>query len=338
MITLDYAIPRLAKYCGAGKYPDDPSVVYDINDAIERLMNKPKLWSFTTRTLTMCAPNGQLTLPREVAKIIKARVNGRFSEVQSSWFEYLSGGPGLLEARNWSNNELVDRGFVCTQYDIPYGQAMQIAVVSDCAEDAGATILFRGYDETGREVRGSTLYGEYVPIMGGNQDTMWISKASFSSLISIQKPVTKGYVYISAIVPATGERYFLGSIHPDETNPTYRRYFANEVPVTTQAAGITADNLGDHMPTPYRIDAICKLQFVPATHCSDVLQIQNIGAIKMMLIALNLEDALKLDDAAKHEATAERLLGEQTATLENDETNIEIDSSFGGTSMMHEVI
>ena len=340
-LTLGQAIPRLAQYCGTGKSPDNPTVVDDINEAIERLMNKPKLWAGTTQSLILCAPNGQITLPREVAKIIKCRVNGRFREVQSRWFEYYSNGNGLLGKGNWCG-PLVDRGFACTQYDIPQGVPMYISIVSDREEDDNAKILLRGHDETGREVYGLHSFGESVPIYGGAQDTMWVSEKLFSDITAIEKPITRGYVYVSAILPSLGIRYFLGSIHPDETHPQYRRYFVQEVArdvTTTTTPLVNPDPLTTvQQMTPYRLDAMCKLQYVPLVHDSDPLLIQNFGALKMMLKAVRLEDAEQFDAAMKCEATAERILGEQTQNLENDETVIETDQSFFNSSGMIEVV
>ena len=316
MITLGYAIQVLAKYCGTGKQTDNPTVPDDINQAIEVLMNKPKLWTHTVQNLIFCAPNGQLTLPREVAKINKCCINGRFAGVQSQWYEYMSNGPGLLESqRETSMSPLIDRGFVCTQYDIPYGLASYLLVVSDRKEDVGAKILFRGLDDTEREVHTDKMFGEYVQIQGGEDEKAWISENKFSKIISIEKPVTKGYVYLSVIWPDTGVRYFLGSIHPDETVPRYRRYFVKETP---------EELASDIAPTPHRIDAICKMQYVPATHDSDVLLIQNLSALKHMLKAIRLEDAEQLEMAIKYEATAERRMNEMTENLENDDGAIDI--------------
>ena len=321
MITLGDAVTVLAKYCGTGKIASNPTVVDDINQAIEVLMNKPKNWTYTTQNLIFCAPNGQFTMPREVGKVIRARINGQFSEVRSQWFEYMSNGPGLLESNSFDwHSGTTDRGFVCTQYDLPYGQPMYLSVVSDRKEDAGAKLLIRGHDETGREVHVGAVFGEYVPIKGGADDQMWISKNLFADIVSIEKPVTQGYVYLSGILPETGVRYFLGSMHPDETRPSYRRYFIKEI-----AKRHATDSSGNYIvPTPYRIDALCRLRYVPATHSSDVLMIQNLGALKHMLKALRLEDSDSLDDAMKYEATAERRMNEMTACLENEETTIDI--------------
>jgi hypothetical protein len=334
MLTFLQAKNTLAQFCGTGKYPDDETVGTDINMAVERLMNKPKNWTYTTQNLIMCAPNGQLTLPREVAKVIKCRVNGRFQDVQSRWYEYLSNGPGLLEDhRNSWLGPLIDRGFACTQYDIPTGVPMYLGVLSDRVEDDLSRMLIRGHDETGREVYGKNVFGEYVPIRGGTQDTMWITENLFTDITFIQKPATKGYVYISAILPTEGIRYHLGSIHPDETEPRYRRYFIRETrccsPVSTTGTFVS--------PTPHRIDALCRLQYVPALHDSDVLMIQNTGALKMMLKALRLEDAEKLKEAQEYEATAERLLNEQTSMMENDEDMIDIMKEGFGIGQIEDV-
>jgi len=334
MITLGDAIPMLAKYCGAGKYPIDPTVVDDINQAIEVMMNKPKNWTHLTMNLILCAPNGQLTLPREVAKVIKCRVNGAFADVQSRWYEYLSNGPGLLEDQSFDRySPLIDRGFVCTQYDIPEGLPMFLSVVSDRDEAADAKLLIRGHDETGREVQTGNAWGEYIPIVGGTASKMWITGHLFADITCIEKPVTKGYVFISAILPETGVRYFLGSIHPDETRPTYRRYFLRETPKHQRV-----DAVGNIiLPKPYRVDALCRMGYTPASHVSDLLLIQNIGALKYMLKALRLEDADQIDEAMKYEATAERRMSEMTAALENDEDMVDINPNQTLSAGIHGV-
>jgi len=162
---------------------------------------------------------------------------------------------------------------------------------------------------------------------------MWISEHLFSDITSIEKPVTKGYVYLSAMLPATGVRYFLGSFHPDETRPTYRRYFIRETPQIHPT-----DNNGDRIiPTPYRVDALCRMGYVAASHTSDLLLIQNTSALKYMLKAMRLEDADQIDEALKYEATAERRMSEMTAMLENDETMIDIDPKQALTADIHDV-
>lgn len=321
LLTLGKARPLLARYCGVGKGRTDPTIDDDVNAAIERLMNKPKNWTWTTRSVIMCAPNGQLTLPREIAKIIKARVNGNFVHPLSRWYEYLEGGPGLLEDSGGQYLDLHDRGFVCTQYDIPLSTPLQLMVVSDKPEDAGAKILIRGIDETDREIYDGAAWGEYVPIC---DDPAWLSEKFFSSITFIQKPVTKGYVYLSALNPTTGERWFLSAFHPQETEPHYRRYFAKEMPCY-EAGQTQAERVS------YRVDALVRMQFIRATEDSDVLLVQNVGALGMMLKAIRLELAEKLTEAMQYEATAERLMKEQTESLENLDPTMDIQlDAFGG--------
>jgi len=321
LLTLGKARPLLARYCGVGKGRTDPTIDDDVNAAIERLMNKPKNWTWTTRTVIMCAPNGQLTLPREISKIIKARVNGNFVHPLSRWYEFLEGGPGLLEDSGGPYLDLHDRGFVCTQYDIPLNTPLQLMVVSDKAEDADARILIRGIDDTEREVYSANVWGEYVPI---SNDPAWLSEHTFSSISFIQKPITKGYVYLSALDPVTGNRWFLSSFHPQETEPHYRRYFAKELPCYEE---------GEEQPerVSYRVDALVRMQYIRAVEDSDVLLIQNVGALGMMLKAIRLELAEKWEEALKAEANAERLMKEQTDAFENQDPTIDVQlGDFGG--------
>jgi hypothetical protein len=79
------------------------------------------------------------------------------------------------------------------------------------------------------------------------------------------------------------------------------------------------------------------MRYIPAIHDTDVLLIQNAGALKMMLKAMRLEDAEKIEDAQKYEATAERLMNEQTANVENDEGMIDIMPDGFGMGKIEEI-
>lgn len=313
--TLGDLMPQLAPFCDGGLCVDDiggPSgtnrVVLRINEAVERLTKKAG-WPGLIQCVRMCGYNGCITCGRDIRKIFKARIDGEFAHVFDKWYEYLEGGPGMVEDDSSSYIDLIDRDQVVTQYEMP--EPRRILVFSDSEEVVGARILIRGFDETNREVRsienGTQIFGEYVPIL---QDLGYYTRNNFSVITSVQKPVTLGYVYLSAITAddwsdiSTFEREHIAGYHPDETRPTYRRYAFK-----TDAYTAVEDR-------SYRINALVKMRFIPMSHTSDVCLVDNMPAIKMMLQAMRYYDSGDLQKGKSYEKQAEKILLEDVDDFE----------------------
>lgn len=315
MQTLGDLLPHLAPFADGGLCADDtggPSgtnrVVLRINEAGERLWQKLGSRG-TIHCVRICAHNGCITLGRDIEKILKARIDGTFAHVFDKWYEFIEGGPGMLDDDTSNYIDLIDRAQVVTQYDIP--EPMRIMVFSDTAELATSQILIRGFDETNREVRteidGQWVMGEYVPI---TRDIGFYTRNKFSHITNILKPVTNGYVYLSAVTaddwddPTTFTREHLAGYHPDEVRPSYRRYGFKSV---------AYDNVEDY---DYRINALVKMKFVPLSHTSDPVIIDNMPAYKMMLQAMRYYDSGDVEKGAAYESRAEKILLENTDNYE----------------------
>jgi len=316
--TLGDLIPHLAAYCDGGVCTDDTGGpngenrgYLQINEAVERLV--PKLGSpGLIQCVRMCAYNGCITCGRDIRKILKARVDGVFSFVFDKWYEYLEGGPGMVGDDTSTYVDLIDRDQVVTQYEMP--EPRRVMVFSDTAEVAGAEILIRGFDETNREVRtqidGTWHMGEYVPI---TRDVGYFTNNTFSQITSVQKPVTNGYVYLSAVTaddwddPATFSREHIAGYHPDETRPEYRRY------------AFKTDAYTAELDRSYRVNALVKMRFVPMTRLTDVCVIDNMPAIKMMLQAMRYYDSGDVNKGREFEKQAETILLEDTDDFETSD-------------------
>jgi hypothetical protein len=313
--TLGDLKPHLAPFADGGLCADDTGgpggtnrVVLRINEAVERLANKSG-WPGLIRCVRMCVYNGCVTVGRDIKKILKARVDGCFTNVFDKWYEFLEAGPGMLEDDSSQYVDLVDRDMVPTQYDIP--EPMRIMVFSDEAEVVDAQILIRGHDETNREVRTLTddgwIFGEYVPI---TRDVGYYSRNKFSHISSIIKPVTNGYVYLSAVAfdtesdPNTMTREHLAIYHPDETRPSYRRY------------GFKTSAYSEVCDRSYRLNALVKMNVIPMSRDSDVCLISNLPALKTMLQAMRYFDSGDLNKGQAFEKQAEAILLEDADNYE----------------------
>jgi hypothetical protein len=115
--------------------------------------------------------------------------------------------------------------------------------------------------------------------------------------------VTRNY---TDAVPAIPDYLSLMSIlHPDETNPSYRRY---EIPKLRGTCGsLTQLSEGDQR----QVIIMAKLRYLPVKRSTDFLIVENIGALKHMLLAINAEEKNDLNGALQHEARAVEILAQE---------------------------
>jgi hypothetical protein len=118
---------------------------------------------------------------------------------------------------------------------------------------------------------------------------------AFRSIDAINKSPTKGWVRVYAVDPATGAENCIAILAPDETLPQYRRYaipgFENE-----EGSAVTV---------------LAKRKFIPVTGDDDDLIVTNLGALKMMAIAIEKEENNNLVEANIYEDKAVELLKEE---------------------------
>jgi len=154
-----------------------------------------------------------------------------------------------------------------------------------------------------------------VAISSGNSDYPWqatftpsltttelphTTVNAFRSIDAINKTATKGWVRVYAVDPTTGAEYCIAILAPDETLPQYRRY---AIPGHEREEGVT-------------VTVLAKRKFIPVITDDDDLIVTNLGALKMMAIAIEKEENNNLDEAMKYEEKAVELLREELAEVE----------------------
>lgn len=149
-------------------------------------------------------------------------------------------------------------------------------------------------------------------IQGGTPST----KAFFIELDNWPQPTASGEMIVlkitrtftAEVLPTADYLSQIGILHPDETNPSYRRYY---VPLLENC---------DESVTPERkqVVVIGKLRYLPVKRDTDFLVIENFGALKLMLLALNDEDKGAFDEALKKEMKAEKILQDELQNFMGD--------------------
>ncbi len=314
-------IPRVLGVC-----PTDVRVVEFVNEATQRLLTKGHWWGSYGR-FRICATEGCLTLPPQIAAIERASICGQPVRVHDQWYEFLENGYGIRTGGSSNSgdsssvsctsgacapcfgmSEALQRGTYPTFGDIR-GVNKKLNFTCDFPTDVGKEVLALGYDENANWIRteqdGVIKDGELVALA---QSAGTTSNHFFSSVTGLQIPDDMdGQWWLYEYNNDTAFRRMLGWYQYFETRPNYQRYFFPSI-----GAGSAENEDGDCTLTT--VDLIAKLDFIPVKNDTDYLIIGNLPALKDMSRAIYLAE--NEPDGEK----AERLLvaGERMALRELD--------------------
>jgi len=337
LYTLLDARNFVARYVDRSK--DNSLVIDRINEAQRRLISKGN-WKFTVRKMRIVTQNNSITCPYEVEKILMVNIDGIPSRVWPQTYRFVDAGPSdyadCLDV--WTKDlELEGEGYP-TFFDPANVDGdgeekhYKLCAFSTEADDITSQLTIQGFDELNRDIRTGLNPGERLTIMRWQngedgqvdmQSGLTLTAAKFRQITSVYKPVTKGYVSLYAYDPDTNKMWFLSKYHPTETRPGYTRYRLNR-PSMPQVAN-----------DPSFTDCSCllclvKLGYVPAVYDDDLLVIQSLDAIKLMVMAIQFENAKQFDEGQKAEIAATRVLDEQLTDKQTDGKIINVDmGDFG---------
>ena len=295
-----------------------------INRAQEHLLNKSD-WKLTVRRIRIQVCNHWISLPREIEKIIAVTMDHVPVLAQSKYWEFLEGGPGRIDQYTDTNSkDLVDMGNYPCFADIDCDKTRKLVAFSTEEEDEELTFSIRGRTAYNREILTNGIPGETLAInrwKDGVEGTFEnISNATLSTtyyrfIDSIVKPVTKGYVTLYAYDPdatvANEDPMLLqlGIYHPDETQPSYRRYrLINK-----------NDSSGD------LVIALAKMAHVPLKRANDPLLIQNLEALKFMCQAQHKWDTESIAAGDPYEAKAIQSLEDQLNNYDQTQSEFTVE-------------
>lgn len=301
-----------------------------IAEAEQRLWNKLRIDAprLALRRMRVRIQNRSLCLPWEVETVLHVDIDGTPAHVFGPSYEFLSAGPGDLDIRGLgtSYKDLADRGEYCTQFDVPVllttsatddsicaataDNGYTIVAFSKYAEDATQFITLQGLDKRSDEIYttidSAWTRGEKIQInrwaggvegeIVGQWAGLYATTNLFKQITRVVKPVTKGPVSLYAVNTTTNAMYLLSKMVPDTTIPMYRRYKITNQACTSDCAYVLL---------------LARIRFRKATLPDDTLSIQNLSAIKNMVMALDFENKKNLASAAQYEAKALQILLEE---------------------------
>ena len=338
----------------------DERFVQLLNEAQARLADMGKWWG-TYKKLRLCVVAGCITWPREVKTVEAMNVCGYNIPIQNQWYEFQTDerAPRTGCGREGcEQDQLLDRGMV-TQYRDSVGNCY-LQVHPQYAADAGKRVLLQGLDPNGDPIRtldavtGEYVWGEYVtlpnPLITAYVQTQ--NQFKQPGLTGAQKPLTQGSLRIIANNQNTGLLTQVAVWGPSEENPEYRRTYLINMPEVcggTNGCNTSNDNCcidhGDGCVPPDEactntvVEAIVRLEFIPAIVDSDWLFIGNLQAIKHMMKAIQKEDRNQYTEAEREIQLALRSLRNELEAYSPNERSVinvqpwgsaKIEYRFGG--------
>lgn len=289
---------RIPNALGIG--PSDARFIQWLNEAQQRLIIEGRYWGTTAR-FNICATNGCITLPRQIASIERVNVCGNPTPVRDQWYEFLDNCFGTIESQTPSGgccsnggrasgmNEAIYRGHYSTFNDI-IGTLKKLTFICDLASDVGKKVILLGYDGNGNWIRttqsGVIADGEVVALAQGGGVT---TTNFFSSVTDVQfTQAMDGQSWLYELNTLDSTLRMIGHYQYDEPRPNYARYYFPSVcPRPTQNGSCAYT----------KVEIIGKLEFIPVAKDTDYLIIGNIPALKELMVALkkaeNESDSVK---------------------------------------------
>ena len=282
------ALDLSAEHVDGGLCSSSSKVLARVNEAVRRLLQAGD-YGNTIDQVRYFTQNNSITLSREHVAARMVNICGTPVDIRSRAYEFVKSGPGEF---NWDQcAKLIDQGMKPTFFDVPTDYTCHLYAVSTSPADTTLSLTFTGRASNGAEILTST--GSPLQTLAidawdvGSEGVLSHTVSSYSTdsvhkLSSIRLPEgRKGYVSLYAIEPSTQRMWFMAKYHPAEATPGYRRY---RLPVFCPDNGM-------------QVHCLCKKQYIPATAGTDVLLIQNLDAIKLMVMSVEAENNRDINGA-----------------------------------------
>lgn len=282
-------------------------------------------WTGTVVPIFVCVSRGCVVWPRYVGQIRRLNIcNHRFTPIQNVWWDFIP----FSDRCNWTNNafaswlgpvaKMTTQGRSPVFQDILGGGRTLRAYPSTPLDNNKFITVFGIDDDTGQPLMTQGVGGWSVGIKLQLKTPFVESTQHVRSIERVLKDETQGPVRLYAWNAASSVLEDVAYYDASETNPNYAKTL-----LATQTCCSTTDGSAASLG----VVALVKLAFIPAKFDDDLIIIDNVEAIKNMVMCIRSEEAVDFESAAQYEQRAIRALNLDLADRDEAE---QIPVSFGG--------
>lgn len=281
----------------AGVCPDSDTFKDLVNEVSERLLRRGN-WHDTEWPVRLCVHSHCVTWPRWVGTVLAMRSCNGAWDMQNRWY-------GMMPRDYCSmwNNMPFDWMSASRRQTIAFDGGTA-PIYNDITGTTGKLIRYyvRNYADIGKKIKihglgyGNQPLQEFVD--GAWQDGITITAAApfgtnsqlVTKIIAAPREATTGMGYLYSYDPTTTDLIDIAQYEPSETNPRYRRTSIDGY-CNDHGCRQLVNGQADAVRRIVQIEALVKLQFIPAVSVHDFLFIDVIPAIKLGIQAVKLEEA-----------------------------------------------
>lgn len=322
----------------------DAKVALRLNEAQERLLNRPMNPVGSWCRYRVCVSDSCVILPRQVRTVLAFWVcscPGTFVSEMHEMASYDEGGYGLLDGDSgMCGTLLLDRGVACCHANVTSATTVapkKIQAVASDTSDNGKKITLRYVKADGNRqytsIGGVVQEGEELTLSTAGVLTSATVKTG--GLYHVVKGVTNHPVRLYSYNTVTATQWRLMALYePSETLPIYRRML---LPGIEDVSGCAS---GQDSDDPKAVTMLVRLQHIPVVVDNDPLVINNAPALLDMVTAIKLRRERNFPEAAVMEAQAATELDGELAAYYGDGMRIRMrveDRNVWGPGLMSHI-
>jgi hypothetical protein len=305
-----------------------------INTASRRLANRGD-WNNTVVPIYICVMNGCVVWPRYVKQIRRINVCSHAIPIHNSWYKFLSAYQSDCGWQGWRGAEVGFSfdGQTAVVQDV-MGDGRYIRAYARNAVDFGKTLTIFGIDNDGQPLAHKDADGNWVP---GAVITLADPYGSTNTYVRridyVTKDVTQQIVDVFAYNASTDLLEEVAHYDPGEVTPTYTKSKLNMAWPTCCTGTVTPNCCG----TRRGILAMVKLRYIPAAFDTDLILIDNVDALRKMIMSIKAEEAGDFTARQQWEADAVHEMNRDLEDNSPDENFSVADNTIGSRVRCNQV-
>lgn len=302
-----------------------------INEVCERLLQRGD-WTGTLLPIRVCMSAGCVTWPRYVGQVRRMNSCHQAIEMRNQWYEFLKykGENRHNDWQSWCGRERsMKMQYRAPTYNDIYGPYCTLRVIPMVAQDVGASVTFFGTDNNNQPLMTQTngVWTQGITVKAAFPYGESVNQYYVSHIDRVVKTTTQGNLMVYAYDTVQKTMFDLAVYEPSETNPSYLRYSLDGEHARPSCNARCAET----------IIALVKLQFVPVSSPTDLVLIDNIGALKFGVKAWKREEADDFGGAGTLWSAAIEQLNRQIENENPDDTFSSMNNVFAGREFRNQM-